>query len=94
MGATSEEEPLSSSDERDLPRSVAESQPAVKTNRSSWRLGWWRNRSAREVTARGPGSKDLTSGFPELQRPGLQPPASAPDSMVSASPISYWEVEA
>ena|SRR5258706_8038045 len=89
VGATSEEEPLSSDDERDLPRSMAESQPAVKTNRSSWRLGWWRNRSAREVTARGSDTKDLTSGFAEPQRPGLQPAASAPDSIVSALPISY-----
>src|SRR5258706_4353040 len=55
VGATSEEEPLSSDDERDLPRSMAESQPAVETDRSRLRPCLWRYPSAKEGTA--PGSR-------------------------------------
>jgi phosphatidate phosphatase LPIN len=87
VGATSEEEPLSSSDERDFLRPAVELQPAVKTSRSSWRLGWWRSRSAREVTTHVTGSKEPTSGTASSQRPGLQPASSAPDSMVGMFPM-------
>jgi phosphatidate phosphatase LPIN len=89
VGATSEEEPLSSSDERDLLRPAAGSQFAVKTSRSSWRLGWWRTQSAREISAQATDSKEPTSGPMGPLRPGLQPVASAPDSMVSVFPIFY-----
>ena len=84
VGATSEEEPLSSSDERELLRPTAELQPSVKTSRSSWRLGWWRSRSAREVGAQTLDSREQTGGPAESQRPGLLPAASAPESMVSS----------